>query len=433
MTYIELGDICDISKGEIGITKAIPGEYPMVTTGAERKSHNAFQLDTEAVLVPLVSATGHGHASIKRIHFQEGKFAFGSILAACVPKNNKYSAKFLYIYFQLMKDYILVPLMKGSANVSLTLGNLKTAKVPDISREMQESIVKLYSTLKIEQDETISILSNQKSDIDSLRQAILQEAVQGKLTVKWREANPSVEHASELLKRIEAEKQQLIAKKKIRREKAFPRIEDDEKEFNLPNGWIWCRFQQIFDIRDGTHDSPKDSSDTNSYPLITSKNFKEGNIDFDTARRISEADYLKVIYRSKVHTGDILFSMIGGNIGNQVEVGDYTEFAIKNVALFKHYNSDTIAKGFLSVFSKFIAMSLQSHAAGGAQPFVSLKFFRNLVLGLPPKEEQQAIVGKVNSLMALCDELEQEVDNSQTQVEQLMQSCLKEVFEEESN
>ena len=161
MAYIELGDICDISKGEIGITKAIPGEYPMVTTGAERKSHNEFQLDTEAVLVPLVSATGHGHASIKRIHFQEGKFAFGSILAACVPKDNRYSAKFLYIYFQLMKDYILVPLMKGSANVSLTLGNLKTAKVPDISREMQESIVKLYSTLKIEQDEAIGILSNQ--------------------------------------------------------------------------------------------------------------------------------------------------------------------------------------------------------------------------------------------------------------------------------
>ena len=270
----------------------------------------------------------------------------------------------------------------------------------------------------------------EKKNITSLRETILQLAVQGKLTAKWREKNPSVENASELLKRIEAEKQQLIAEKKIRREKAFPRIKDDEKEFNSPNGWMWCRFQQIFDIRDGTHDSPKDSSETNSYPLITSKNFKEGNIDFDSARRISEADYLKVIYRSKVHTGDILFSMIGGNIGNQVEVGDYTEFAIKNVALFKHYNSDTIAKGFLSLFSKFIAMSLQSHAAGGAQPFVSLKFFRNLVLGLPPLKEQQAIVEKVNSLMSLCDELEQQIDNSQTQIEQLMQSCLKEVFEQ---
>ena len=121
--------------------------------------------------------------------------------------------------------------------------------------------------------------------------------------------------------------------------------------------------------------------------------------------------------------------MIGGNIGNQVEVGEFTDFAIKNVALFKHYQLGTIAQGFLNVFSKYIAMSLQSHAAGGAQPFVSLKFFRNLVLGLPSKEEQQAIVEKANSLLALCDELEQQIDNSQTQIEQLMQSCLKEVFE----
>ena len=137
MAYVQLGDICNVVKGEIGITKAIPGDYPMVTTGEFRKSHNKFQLDTKAVLVPLVSATGHGHASIKRIHYQEGKFAFGSILAACIPKNENYSAKFLYIYFNLMKDYVLVPLMKGSANVSLTLGNLKKAKVPDISLEKQ--------------------------------------------------------------------------------------------------------------------------------------------------------------------------------------------------------------------------------------------------------------------------------------------------------
>ena len=197
----------------------------------------------------------------------------------------------------------------------------------------------------------------------------------------------------------------------------------------MPEGWVWCRFQEIFDIRDGTHDSPKDSLDKVTYPLVTSKNFNNGDINFDSARRISEEDYLKVIQRSRVHKGDILFSMIGGNIGNQVEVGDFTEYAIKNVALFKHYRYGLPAEGFLKVFSKYIAMSLQSEAAGGAQPFVSLKFFRNLIIGLPSMEEQKAIVEKVSSLMRLCDELEQQINTSQTQIEQLMQSCLKEVFE----
>ena len=72
---VKLGDLCSIEKGETGIQKAIPGEYPLVVTAEERKSHNEFQFDDEAVIIPLVSGTGHGHASIKRLHFQTGKFA----------------------------------------------------------------------------------------------------------------------------------------------------------------------------------------------------------------------------------------------------------------------------------------------------------------------------------------------------------------------
>ena len=68
-----------------------------------------------------------------------------------------------------------------------------------------------------------------------------------------------------------------------------------------------------------------------------------------------------------------------------------------------------------------------------ARPNLSMGNISKFMMPLPPLKEQQAIVEKVNSLMALCDELEQQIDNSQTQVEQLMQSCLKEVFEEESN
>ncbi|MDX1701113.1 MAG: restriction endonuclease subunit S, partial [Melioribacteraceae bacterium] len=169
MRYVELGEICDVVKGNIGITKAIPGEYPMVTTGKDRKSHNKYQLDSSAVLIPLVSATGHGHASIKRVHYQEGKFAFGGILAACTPKNDSWSAKFLYVYFNLMKDYVLVPLMKGSANVSLTIRNLKKAKVPQIGLSEQLIIVELYTKLKEELDSASKILNKQKVDIEKLR------------------------------------------------------------------------------------------------------------------------------------------------------------------------------------------------------------------------------------------------------------------------
>ncbi len=86
---VKLGEICTIEKGATGIQKAIQGDYPLVVTSEERKSHNEYQFDDEAVIIPLVSGTGHGHSSIKRIHFQTGKFALGSILCAVIPKNKK--------------------------------------------------------------------------------------------------------------------------------------------------------------------------------------------------------------------------------------------------------------------------------------------------------------------------------------------------------
>ena len=83
-----LSDLCTITKGKIGITKAIPGKYPLVATSEERRSHNEFHFEGEAVLIPLVSSTGHGHRSLNRIHYQTGKFAVGSILCAVMPKDN---------------------------------------------------------------------------------------------------------------------------------------------------------------------------------------------------------------------------------------------------------------------------------------------------------------------------------------------------------
>ncbi len=125
-----IGQVCDVIKGITGIKKAIDGDYPLVTTGDERGTHDSYQFDTNAVCIPLVSSTGHGHASIKRIHYQSGEFALGSILAAVIPKDEKMlSAKYLYYYLSSFKDEIIVPLMKGMANVSLSVTKIKTIPI----------------------------------------------------------------------------------------------------------------------------------------------------------------------------------------------------------------------------------------------------------------------------------------------------------------
>ena len=75
-----IGEICTIEKGKSPIKKTAPGAYPLVVTAEERATSAEYPFDGEAVCIPLVSSTGHGHASLKRIHYQKGEFAVGNIL-----------------------------------------------------------------------------------------------------------------------------------------------------------------------------------------------------------------------------------------------------------------------------------------------------------------------------------------------------------------
>jgi len=249
---VKLKDICEFEKGSTGLAKAELGEYPLVATGAERKTSNTYQFDTKAVCIPLVSSTGHGHASLKNVHYQEGKFALGSILVALTAKDDdKLDIQFLHLYLSQLKDQVLVPLMSGAANVALSVAKIQTIEIPLPPLEKQREIVRKFKSIAREEDELKSELNYQQILLKKLRQQILQEAIEGKLTADWRAANPNIEPASELLKHIAAEKAQLIKDKKIKPQKPLPPIKDEEKPFDLPEGWIWCRLGNYVDFERG--------------------------------------------------------------------------------------------------------------------------------------------------------------------------------------
>ena len=232
---------------------------------------------------------------------------------------------------------------------------------------------------------------------DKLRKSIFQQAVQGKLTKR----DPADEPASELLKRIKAEKEALIKSGKIKKEKPLPAITDDEKPFDIPDTWEWVRLGHYLDVRDGTHDTPKYVPE--GFPLVTSKNLVEGKIDFTNIKYISKTDLDLINARSHVDDGDILFAMIG-SIGNPVMVKKDREFAIKNMALFKKYSNITDMKYVIS-FLLLAQYEMKKQASGGVQAFVSLNYLRNYLFPLPPLAEQKRIVKRVEELLALCDEL----------------------------
>lgn len=298
--------------------------------------------------------------------------------------------------------------------VEVLLSTLTNAKNSDDFKEAWQSIAGCFDTL-----------FTTEYSIDKLKQTILQLAVMGKLVPQ----DPTDEPASELLKKIAKEKTRLIKEGKIKKQAALPKITEEEKPFELPERWEWVRLNNAIDVRDGTHNTPKEKFGDNTYPLVTSKNFENGNINFEEAKRISEEDHLEISKRSFVEKSDILFSMIGGNLGNQVMVNDDRPFSIKNVALFKYYNNKLTYPFFIKKIMEHIASDLQNKASGGAQPFVALNYLRNIIIALPPIAEQHRIVSKVDELFAICDSLKEEIQKAQKIQNVLAEEIVKRIVD----
>lgn len=128
---VALGNLFDVEKGKIGIMAATPGKFPLVTTGEEFSTHFEPHFSGDAVCIPLISATGHGHASLKRLHHVEGEFAAGSIVCVCVNRApQSVMARYAYYYLSACKDSVLIPLMQGTANMSMKVADIVGVEIP---------------------------------------------------------------------------------------------------------------------------------------------------------------------------------------------------------------------------------------------------------------------------------------------------------------
>jgi type I restriction enzyme S subunit len=190
-------------------------------------------------------------------------------------------------------------------------------------------------------------------------------------------------------------------------------------------GWEERKLGDVYDVRDGTHDSPKYHNQ--GYPLITSKNLKNHKLVFDNIKFISETDYININRRSKVDIGDVLFAMIG-TIGNPVVIEDEPNYAIKNVALFKVGNKQN--SYFLKYYldSKQTIDKMMQDAKGTTQKFVGLGYLRSFPILIPPLKEQQTIVLQLNALRAETQKLEAVYQKKIADLEELKKSVLQKAF-----
>ena len=188
-------------------------------------------------------------------------------------------------------------------------------------------------------------------------------------------------------------------------------------------GWEVKKLNDICDVRDGTHDSPKYLQNS-EYILITSKNIVNGSIDFENVNYISEEDYIKINKRSKVDNGDIIMPMIG-TIGNPIiaHIDGTHKFCIKNVALIKFLADSTVNNMLIVNLMRCSSFSsyLLNQNKGGTQKFVALGAIRKLPIPLPPLSLQRLFAQRIEQIEREKSEVQKSIQDLETLLASRMQ------------
>lgn len=422
---IPIGKLFDIEKGELQSTKCTPGDYDFITAAEDWKTHSEYSHECEA-LIFAAAASG----SLGRTHYVDGKFTTSDLCYILTPKDEaKYplNLSFYHFVFNSLRPTLVAATKSGTSKESINQTNFKNYKIPYFNIELQNFwIEKLKNTLGLK-DLLGCELTHQQTLLKKLRQQILQEAVEGKLTADWRAQNPTMEPASELLKRIAVDKMRLVKEKKIKAQKPLPPITDEEKPFELPQGWEWCQLGDIcYKITDGFHHTPKKYQEGEVY--ISATHIRDNKIDWAKCLFISKEDHEYLYKKARPLKGEILITNRGAGCATPAIIDTEQEFSFQNVALLGFDQKLISNKYVLFFLLKSRDEIVSEFVNGGLQPMLSNVRLSMIPLPFPCANEQQAIVTKVEKLLALCGQLETLITQNQTHTEQLMQAVLKEAF-----
>ena len=257
------------------------------------------------------------------------------------------------------------------------------------------------------------VLFTTEQSIEQLKKTILQLAVMGKLVPQ----NPSEEPTSVLLGKIEKEKTQLIADKKIKKTKLQPVITDEEKPFELPSGWEWERVGDLMDAeRDISYGVIKleKEPDHGGIKTLRCSDVKPRYIDLSGVRTIS-SEIEEPYKRTRLNGGEVLVN-IRGTLGGVALVPESLRgFNIAREVAMLPVNK--YVSGFFIVdliSSPFFWNMIESNLKGIAYKGLNLNTLRLFTIALPPLAEQNRIVTKVDELMILCEQLKARLSEAQT-------------------
>lgn len=286
----------------------------------------------------------------------------------------------------------------------------------------QKEVVEILKS-RNEKVHTISTeLTHQLTLVKKLRQQLLQDAVQGKLV----EQNPKDEPASELLKKIKAEKEKLIAEKKLKKDppagragKELPPIKPEEIPFEIPENWVWCRFSEVVNIESNLV-SPFD------YP--NSPHIAPDNIEKNTGKLFSYKTVAEDNVQSANHyfySGQLIYSKVRPKLNKVVKVDFEGLCSADMYPLRPLVNTDFIQKCMLS---GYFLSEVDRFDNRVKMPKINQNQLSQIPIPLPPLAEQNRIVQKLDELMQYCHSLEASIKQSESQNEKLLQQVLREAL-----
>lgn len=427
---IKMGDLFTFEKGTLQSSKCTTGEFTFITAAEEWKTHNEYSHDTEAIIY-AVAASG----SLGRAHYYNGKFITSDLCLIFQAKNpNEFPVNFKFYQFILneLREKIVLATKSGTSKEAISQKNLTNYMIPYFSLDKQNYWETKFISVNKIKDELKCELEGQANTLKKLRQQILQDAISGKLTEKWRAENPNVEPATELLKRINAEKERLVKEKKIKKQDPLPPILDEEVPFELPEGWVWCRLGDITQFTTSGSRGWGNLISESGAMFIRTQNISDNHLNLNSDIVHVNLDGNTEGTRTKLELGDILTIITGSNISKSAVV----EHEISEAYINQHI---ALSRPIISMMANWIHTNILNSKTGNkhlidsiygsGKPSLNLDHIRSIPITLPSIYEQAEIINNLNNKLTLINILENQFLIKKTKISLVNQSILKEAFE----
>lgn len=236
--------------------------------------------------------------------------------------------------------------------------------------------------------------------VDELKNKILQLAIQGKLVPQDDNDIP----ASVLLEEIKKEKEKLIKEKKIKKEKPLPEITEEEKLFEIPKGWEWCRLPNVTLFQEGPGILAKDFRES-GVPLIRLSGMQSDVVSLNGCNFLDEDMVDNKWSHFRLDIGDILVSS-SASMGKVAKVDSNTEGAIPYTGLIRFKVFNGVMEKYFTYFmqSPDYMSQIEAQKSGTTIKHYGPTHLKNMIIPIPPLNEQQRIIDKIDELFAIIKE-----------------------------